>query len=48
MKIRVYRERVTLPLGAKKGEPKSKFFVAERKENDKLVAFSLMTERKGK
>ena len=48
MKIRVYREKVTLPLGAKKGEPKQTFYIAERKENGKLTAFSLMTERKGK
>lgn len=48
MKIRVYRSKVILPLENKKGEPKKSFYIAERKENNKLTAFSLMTEFKGK
>lgn len=48
MKIRVYRERVKLPLVKVEGEKQLLFHTAERKENGKTTAFSLMFGRKGK
>lgn len=48
MKIRVYRSRVKLPLVKIKEEKQQLFYIAERKENGKTTAFSLMQEKLGK
>lgn len=48
MKIRVYRSKITYPLIPKKKDVKETFYVAERKEDNKLTAFSLMSLPLGK